>query len=213
VPKVHNKPIQCSKNGFKKKRSNAPKAALVWRTGQCPVHQGDRLRTRHLREFWRPLRYNSPDCPVGHWTVRCASGVMAPCANGRLQRNSKTLQCAPACISQSRRQKAHRTVNSDCPVHHRTVRWPTCQKLQWSEPNDLVTWLAHRTVWCARRQKPSPTVILVVGAINTPNHPHFFVSKFTAIKPHTRALYFIPRHKRKDQILSQVRNHSKQNND
>ena len=27
-----------------------------------------------------------------------------------------------------------------------TVRWPTCQKLQRSEPNDLVTWLAHRTV-------------------------------------------------------------------
>jgi hypothetical protein len=48
--------------------------------------------------------------------------------------------------SQSRRQKAHRTVNSDCPVHHQTVRWPTCQKLQRSEPNDLVTWLVHRTV-------------------------------------------------------------------
>jgi hypothetical protein len=44
------------------------------------------------------------------------------------------------------RQKAHRTVNSDCPVHHRTVWWPSCQKLQQSEPNGLVTWLAHRTV-------------------------------------------------------------------
>jgi hypothetical protein len=44
------------------------------------------------------------------------------------------------------RQKAHRTVNSDCPVHHRTVRWPTCQKLQRSEPNGLVTWLAHQIV-------------------------------------------------------------------
>jgi hypothetical protein len=43
-------------------------------------------------------------------------------------------------------QKAHRTVNSDCPVHHRTVRWPSCQKLQRSESNSLVTWLAHRTV-------------------------------------------------------------------
>jgi hypothetical protein len=37
-------------------------------------------------------------------------------------------------------------MNSDCPVHHRTVRWPNCQKLQQSEPNDQVTWLAHRTV-------------------------------------------------------------------
>jgi hypothetical protein len=84
-------------------------------------------------------------------------------------------------------QKAHRTVNSDCPVHHRIVRWPRCQKLQRSEPNGLVTWLAHRTVRCAIRQKPSPTVILVVGAINTPQPPHFNASKFSAIKPHTRS--------------------------
>jgi hypothetical protein len=46
------------------------------------------------------------------------------------------------------RQKAHRTVNSDCPVHHWTVRWPSCQKLQRSNPNDLVTWLVHRIVSC-----------------------------------------------------------------
>jgi hypothetical protein len=111
------------------------------------------------------------------------------------------------------RQKAHRTVNSDCPVHHRTVRWPTCQKLQQSEPNGRVTWLAHRTVRCAMRQKPSPTVTLVVGAINTPNHPPFIGSKFSAIKPHTRALDFIQRHNQRDQILSQVRNHSKQISD
>jgi hypothetical protein len=48
--------------------------------------------------------------------------------------------------SQSRRQKAHRTVNRTCPVHHRTIQWPSCQNLQRSEPNGLVTWLAHRTV-------------------------------------------------------------------
>jgi hypothetical protein len=48
--------------------------------------------------------------------------------------------------SQSRRQKAHRTVNSDCPVHHRTVRWPHLSELQQSEPNGRVTWLAHRTM-------------------------------------------------------------------
>jgi hypothetical protein len=70
------------------------------------------------------------------------------------------------------RQKAHRTVYSDCPVHHRTVRWPTYQKLQRSNPNGWVTWLAHqtvsgggpaspvapRTVWGAPRQQRSPTI-------------------------------------------------------
>jgi hypothetical protein len=34
-------------------------------TGQCPVHQRTPTRTRHLREFLRPARYNSLDC------VRC----------------------------------------------------------------------------------------------------------------------------------------------
>jgi hypothetical protein len=111
------------------------------------------------------------------------------------------------------RQKAHRIVNSDCLVHHQTVRWPTCQKLQWSKPNGRVTWLAHRTIRCAMRQKPSPTVTLVVGAINTPNHPPFIASKFSAIKPHTRALDFIQRHKQRDQILSQVQRSFQSNSD
>jgi hypothetical protein len=42
-------------------------------------------------------------------------------------------------------QKAHQTVNMDCPVHHRTVRWPLLLELQRSNPNGWVTWLAHRT--------------------------------------------------------------------
>jgi hypothetical protein len=73
---------------------------------------------------------------------------------------------------------AHRTVNMTCLVHSWTVQWPTCQKLQRSNPNGWVTWLAHRTVRCARRQQTSPTINLVVGAVNTPTtntsrHPSF----------------------------------------
>jgi hypothetical protein len=64
----------------------------------------------------------------------------------------------------------HRTVNSDCPVHHRTFWWPHLSELQRSNPNGWVTWLAHRTIRCALQQQPSPTTTLVVGAINTPNH-------------------------------------------
>jgi hypothetical protein len=53
---------------------------------------------------------------------------------------------AYACRSQSRRQKAHRTVYRTCPVHHRTVRWPHKSELQRSNSNGRVTWLAYRTV-------------------------------------------------------------------
>jgi hypothetical protein len=117
--------------------------------------------------------------------------------------------------SQDRRQKAHRTVNSDYPVHHRTVRWPSCQKLQRSEPNGRVTWLAHRTVSggapdCAMRQQPPPTAPLVVGAINTPNHPPFMVSKFSAFTPHTRAIAFNTRHKQEIKSSPKSKDHSNQ---
>jgi hypothetical protein len=104
-------------------------------------------------------------------------------------------------------------VNSDCLVHHRTVRWPRCQKLQWSEYNGRVTWVAHRTVWCTIRQKPSPTVLLVVGAINTPQPPHFNVSKFSTFKHLTRAIAFNTRHNQRDQILSQVQRSFQSNSD
>jgi hypothetical protein len=42
----------------------------------------------------------------------------------------------------------------------------------------------------------------VVGSINTPNHPPFIASKFSAFTPHTRAIH--SRHIQRDQILSQV---------
>jgi hypothetical protein len=73
-----------------------------------------------------------------------SNGYTAPTVvcRGTIKRYSARLRAQ----SQSRRQMAHRTVNRTCPVHHRTVRWPSCQKLQRSEPNGLVTWLAHRTV-------------------------------------------------------------------
>jgi hypothetical protein len=49
-------------------------------TGQCPVHQGDQLRTRHLRvsENTTPLQF------TGLSGVPCGATTMS--ANGRLQK-------------------------------------------------------------------------------------------------------------------------------
>jgi hypothetical protein len=110
VPKVHNKPIKRPKKDSNVESKSQPKCALVWHTGlsgvppdsvrctteQCPVHQGLQLRTAHLWEFWRSLRYNSPDCPVKHWTVFGGAPDCPVCqrsndyfsANGRLQPHS-----------------------------------------------------------------------------------------------------------------------------
>jgi hypothetical protein len=64
---------------------------------------------------------------------------------------------------------------------HRTVRWSHKSELQRSNPNGWVTWLAHRTVRCALRQQSSPTAILVVGAINTPQPPLFKATKHSLL--------------------------------
>jgi hypothetical protein len=111
----------------------------------------------HRTVFDAPGWINSNLPPSGFWkshsaiihrTVRCATrsnGYSATVdSNGNLKSAILRGQCAQ---SQSRRQKAHRTVNSDCPVHHQTVRWTRLTELQRSNPNGWVTWLAHRTVF------------------------------------------------------------------
>jgi hypothetical protein len=57
------------------------------------------------------------------------------------------------------------------------------------------------------------TASLVVGAINTPTTPHSIASKFSDFPHLTRAIAFNSRHNQRDQILSQVWNHSKSNSD
>jgi hypothetical protein len=178
--------------------SSAPDCPVCHRTvsGAPP----DSVRcTREFQSELATFENSRSRSAIFHRTVRCStrlSGLPAEQrllrANGRLQRAVNALQCAQ---KSEQNQKAHRTVNSDCPVHHRTVRWPRRQKLQRSNPNGRVTWLAHWTVRCTMRQQPPPTAPLVVGAINTPNHPPFIESKFSAFTPHTRAIAFNTRHK------------------
>jgi hypothetical protein len=117
-----------------------------------------------------------------HQTIRCASGATAKKPNVRLQRSPAKVNSARTVRAESeQRQKAHQTVNSACPVRHRTVQCPSCQSSNGrnrQNPNGCVTWLAHRTVRCAHRQTTSPTVGLVVGAINTSQPPPLQGSKF-----------------------------------
>jgi hypothetical protein len=163
------------------------------------VHQGVPLQTCHLRESGEaaPLQFTrlsgvAPNCPV----CQAEQRSFAPTVVCNATVNSEQCNCVHR--SQSRRQKAHRTVNRTCLVHHRTVRWPRCQKLQ--RPGDVAG-------------APDSPVRHTIAAFPNgqfggwgykyPQPPHFNASKFLAIKPHTRALDFIPRHKQIDQILSQ----------
>jgi hypothetical protein len=80
---------------------------------------------------------------VKYRTVRCAMRSNDYCANDRLQ---KVNSARTAHAESVQRQKAHQTVNSDCTVLHRTIRWPRLLELQQLNPNGWVTWLAHRAV-------------------------------------------------------------------
>jgi hypothetical protein len=130
VPKVQHKPIKSPKLGFKRKEQKKPKRTLVWRTGvRCTMAIQAELLTFGF------LRGHSA---IIHRIVRCAtrlsgvpSGAMVASAtvdsNGRLTQRTVRAEL-------EQRQKTYRTVNSDCPEHHRTIRWPKMSELQRSKP-------------------------------------------------------------------------------
>jgi hypothetical protein len=120
-------------------------------TRQCLVHQGRSTQTLYLRVSGEPLRYNSPDCPMGHRTVRWATGLsgvpveqrlsnVAVNPNGRLQRE----QCADS----SRRVRA---TPEGAPDSEQCLSGaPRCQSSNGrnrQNPNGWVTCLAHQTVF------------------------------------------------------------------
>jgi hypothetical protein len=205
--KVHNKPIKRPRKGSNKESKRQPEGCpgLAHRTvrcttGQCPMHQGAQLQTAHLQDFWESLRYNSPDYPVHQAEQRLQAPTVV--CNGTGTVNS--VHCVRR--SQSRRQKAHRIVNNDCPVHHLSEA-PT---VRTQRPGDLAG-----APDCPVRHTTAASTNGQFGGwgYKYPNHPPFIESKFSAFKHHTRAIAFNTRHKQRDQILSQVRNHSKQNSD
>jgi hypothetical protein len=113
----------------------------------------------------------------------------------RAQRSSatafNTLQCAP---ESEHAQLAHRTVYRICPVHHRTTQRPHKSELQQSNPNGLLTWLAHRTVSGAPCDNTLPTTIFGGWGYKYPNHPTFNGIQVSTLLHLTRAIAFITRH-------------------
>jgi hypothetical protein len=137
-----------NKLGFKKKGAMKTEGCpgLADRTVRCAPPDSvrctrvDQLELATFGFLEKPLRYNSLDCPVCQRSNSYGATVDS-------NRNLKSATVHGQCVqSHSRRQKAHRTVNSTCPVNHRTIRWARLSELQRSNPNGWVTWLAHRTV-------------------------------------------------------------------
>jgi hypothetical protein len=187
-------------------------------TGQCLVHQEFQLRTAHLREFWRPLRYNSPDCPVAHRTVRCASGATA---TSRQRSSAESIKCA---IVRARvraepdgapdTEQCLSGAPPDCPVAQKTEA-PTVE-IQWfgdvAGAPDSIRWRT-RLSGAPCDSSLHQTASLVVGATNTPNHPPFMASKFSDFPHLTRAIAFNTRYTKEIKSSPKSLVHSKSNSD
>jgi hypothetical protein len=122
VPKVQLKANTKIKKGSIRKEQRKLKCSLVWRTGLSGVppdsvwcNREDRLQTLHLRVSQVHLRYNSPDCPVCHRTVRCTGGATAIYAQ-RLTLQSE--QCKSDVRADGQRGTGLSGVGPDCPVPH-----------------------------------------------------------------------------------------------
>ncbi|PWZ26736.1 hypothetical protein Zm00014a_007262 [Zea mays] len=68
--------------------------------------------------------------------------------------------CACARRGAEHARVAHRTAYRACLVHHRTARQAHKTELQRSNPNGLLTWLAHRTISGAPCDCSLPTATL-----------------------------------------------------
>jgi hypothetical protein len=105
------------------------------------------LRTSHLRVSPAPLRYNSPDCPVCHRTVRCTSGATTLQRNDRLHSALTALQFAAEVRTEVRdapdSEQCLSGAAPDCLV---PLEDKASNGRLRPNPNGWVTWLAHRIV-------------------------------------------------------------------
>ena len=157
--------------------------AIIHRTVRCTpdsVRCAMEKRPQELASFGklqRPVRYNSPDCPV---YTGLAGATPEQRLSPRQRLSAAHLMRALRAQMSGAPIPAHRTRNSRCPVCTGHPGGPTSQKLQRSESNgsDDMSGV-HRTVRCAIEQTASQRPLLVVGAINTPTTPPFIASKFS----------------------------------
>ena len=112
--------------------------AIIHRTVRCTpdsVRCAKEEQPQELASFGilqRLVRYNSPDMSGVHRTVRCdieATDTSAPMAT------CSALNARQHAHKSGTPILAHRTLNSTCPVRHRTSRRAQKSELQRSNPN------------------------------------------------------------------------------
>jgi hypothetical protein len=140
-------------------RYNSPDCPVY--TEQCPVLQKDAaLELGSLGNSLRLLRYNSPDMSSVHRTVRCNCGATT---TSRQRSPATAINARQSAQASGTPILEHQTLNSTCPVRHRTSRRAQKSEFQRSNPNGFGDVAGapdmsgvHRTVRCTMRQTAPP---------------------------------------------------------
>jgi hypothetical protein len=151
------------------------------------VSGAPRESNSELANFGNPLRYNSPDCPMSHRTVSGAHQTVR-CDNGATATSRATVNCNTLNArlrAQKNRARAGGTPDSlqglsGAPPDSQAGPQVRASTVGTQRPGDVagapdtVRWrtgLSGAPVDSSLHQQST----LVVGAINTPNHPHIQV--------------------------------------
>jgi hypothetical protein len=232
VPKVHNKPIKRPKKDSNIREQSQPKCPLVWRAGlsgappdsvRCTRDSNSELLTfgnsrSHSAIIHRTVRCSTGQCPVAHRTVRCASRATATSAPTV---TCNCIQCAtvhaevrhaPEGAPDSLQDLSG--APSDYPVAQKTEA-PTVRIQRLGDVAGALDSIQWRTRLSGAPCDSSlhQTTSLVVGAMNTPNHPPFIVSKFSDFLHLTRAITFNTRHTKEIKFSPKSKDHSQSNSD
>jgi hypothetical protein len=189
---VHQRTPSQTRHLRKKSRGDS---AIIHRIVRCTPDSVRCSKERRLRNS--PASGNCNGCSaIIHRTCPVYTGLSGVTAGQRLP-------AAHLLRTSARRSQAcpywrtrHSTEHVRCATGH--PGGPRSQSSNGRNPTTWVTWLAHRTcpvctglsgAPCDRQ--PHQTASLVVGAINTPNHPPFMASKVSTSQPLTRARHSI----------------------
>jgi hypothetical protein len=232
VPKVHNKSIKGPEKDSKIESKSQPKCALVWRTGLSGVPPDSVRCTRDSNSelltfgnsggrsaiIHRTVRCSIGRCSVAHRTVRCASGATT---TSRQRSSAEDIKCATVCARVRAEpdgapdtQQCMSGAPPDCPVAQKTEA-PTVGIQRFGDvagAPDSIRWRSGLSgVPCD--SSLHQTASLVVGAINTPNHPPFIASKFSNFPHLIRAIAFNTRHTKEIKSSPKSIDHFKSNSD
>jgi hypothetical protein len=150
---------------------------------------------------------------VAHWTVRCTSGATATSAStvacNRIKCATVRVEVRHASEGAPDSEQYLSGAPPDCPVAKKTEA-PTVRIQRLGD----VAGAPDSVRWCTGLSGAPcdsslhQTASLVVGAINTPNHPPFIASKFSDFLHLTRAIALNTRHTKEIKSSPKFKDHS-----